>query len=53
MDGMVCDRHSSARAAARVLLPNIGTLYFCGHCANTLNFGEDFRIDYEKVTVTA
>ena len=29
MDNQVCDRHSSARAQARVLLPSLGTLYVC------------------------
>jgi hypothetical protein len=43
----VCDRHPSARAQARVLLPSLQELYFCRHCANTLNFGPDFYIEYE------
>ena len=51
MDNEVCDRHPSARAQARVVLPNLSTLYFCMHCADTLNFGTDFHIDYIGVTV--
>ena len=53
MDGMTCDRHPSALAKARVLLPSLGTLYFCAHCAQTLNFGPDFHITYETVEVGA
>lgn len=51
MDGMHCDRHPSAWAKARVLLPSGGVLYTCQHCANTLNFGADYLIQYETVTV--
>ena len=51
MDNEVCDRHPSARAQARVILPNLGTLFFCMHCADTLSFGTDFHIDYIGVTV--
>ena len=47
----VCDRHSSAKAQARVLLPNLGELFFCRHCADTLNFGPDFYIEYATVNV--
>lgn len=32
-------------------LPSLGELYLCGHCAHTLNFGDDFFIEYEVVTV--
>jgi hypothetical protein len=46
-----CDRHSSARAKVRVLLPSLRELFFCGHCARTLNFGPEFYIQYEAVTV--
>ena len=53
MDGQHCDRHPSARAQARVLLPSLGTLYVCGHCAATLHFGDDFFIEYETVKVGA
>lgn len=49
----VCDRHSSARAQARVLLPNLGELFFCGHCMRTLSFGPDFYVEYETVTIAA
>lgn len=48
-----CDRHLSVRAQARVLLPNLGELFFCLHCAHTLNFGDDFYIEYEAVKVGA
>ena len=51
MDGQHCDRHPSARAKARVLLPSLGELYFCQHCADTLPFGDDFYIAYEEVKV--
>jgi len=51
MDGQHCDRHASAWAKARVLLPSLGTLYLCGHCASTLHFGDDYFIEYETVTV--
>ena len=51
MDNQVCDRHSSARAQAKVILPSLGTLYVCGHCARTLNFGADYHIVHETVTV--
>jgi hypothetical protein len=51
MDGQTCDKHPSASAKARVILPNLGTLYFCQHCANTLDFGEGYHIAYETVTV--
>jgi len=53
MDGQHCDRHASAWAKARLLLPSLGTLYLCQHCADTIDFGEDFHIDYETVTVSA
>jgi hypothetical protein len=53
MDGNQCDRHPSARAKARVLLPSLRELYVCGHCASTLNFGDDFYIEYETVKVGA
>jgi hypothetical protein len=49
MDGQTCDRHPSAQAKARVVLPH-GELYFCGHCANTLDFGADILIEYEMAT---
>ncbi len=49
----MCDRHPSARAQARVLLPSLGELFFCSHCA--AQFGRDYQgeyhIDYETVTV--
>ena len=51
MDGFQCDRHSSARAKARIILPSGGILYTCQHCANTLDFGTDFLIEYEMAEV--
>jgi len=51
MGGNTCDRHPSARAQARVLLPSLGELFFCGHCMRTLHFGPDFYVEYEAVTV--
>lgn len=46
-----CDRHSSAWAKARVLLPSGGVLYCCGHCARTWDYAGEFTIQYETVTV--
>lgn len=53
MDGQQCDKHSSARAAARVLLPSLNVLYLCGHCARGLqsSYAGEFHILYETVTV--
>ena len=51
MDNQVCDRHSSARAKAKVILPSLGTLYFCMHCSDTLDFGTDYHVIYEPVSV--
>ena len=51
MDGQQCDRHSSAWAKARVLLPSLGTLYFCSHCITTLKLEGDYHVTYETVTV--
>jgi hypothetical protein len=53
MDGQTCDKHSSARAHARVLFPNLCTLYLCGHCAHTLldTYQGEFHVTYEAVTV--
>lgn len=55
MDGMQCDRHPSARAQARVLLPSLNVLYFCQHCANQFEgkYQGEFHIDYEAVTLNA
>jgi hypothetical protein len=53
MDGQVCDKHPSAWAKAKVILPSLGTLYFCQHCADTLPFPDDYYIAYETVEVTA
>ena len=38
---------------ARIILPSLGTLYFCQHCADTLPFPDDYYIAYETVEVTA
>jgi hypothetical protein len=46
-----CDRHSSARAQAKVTLPSGGVLFVCGHCSQTLNFGDDFLIEYAMTAV--
>jgi len=51
MDAQTCDRHPSAAAKAKVILPSGGILYTCGHCANTLDFGADYLIEYESMTV--
>ena len=51
MDNQTCDRHQSARAKAKVILPSGGVLYTCQHCANTLDFGDDFLIEYEMAAV--
>lgn len=46
-----CDRHPVARAKARMLLPNGGVLYLCGHCARTVDYDGEFTIVYDTVTV--
>ncbi len=51
MDGQCCDRHPSARAQARVLLPSLGVLYVCGHCIKTLPLTGEYNITYETVAV--
>jgi hypothetical protein len=51
MDSQTCDRHPSAWAKAKVILPSGGILYTCQHCADTLNFGADYHIEYEALTV--
>jgi len=53
MDGQVCDRHSSAMAKARVLLPSLNVLYLCAHCAHTLPLSGEYHITYETVEVGA
>jgi hypothetical protein len=52
MDGQQCDRHPSAQAKARVLLPSLGTLYLCQHCANAIQLTGEYHITYETVTVS-
>jgi hypothetical protein len=53
MDGQTCDRHPRAAAKARILFPNLCTLYLCQHCANhfSLDYAGEFHITYEAVTV--
>lgn len=54
MDGQHCDRHPSAKAQARVLLPSLNELYLCSHClaAFEKNYqGDEFHVTYPKVTV--
>lgn len=53
MDGQTCDKHPSAMAKARVLFPNLCTLYLCGHCANHFedHYTGPFHITYEPVTL--
>lgn len=51
MDGQHCDRHPSAMAKARLLLPSLGTLYFCQHCADQFakHYDGEFYMAYEMV----
>ncbi len=51
MDGQCCDRHPSAQAKARVLLPSLGVLYLCGHCIATIHIDGEYTVTYETVTV--
>ena len=51
MDGQRCDKHPSAWAKARVILPSGGVLYACGHCSQTLDFGGEFFIQYEMTAI--
>lgn len=53
MDSQQCDRHPSAWAKARVLFPNLCTLYLCGHCANGLlqDYDGEYHVAYEVVNV--
>ena len=53
MDGQQCDKHPSARAKARLLLPSFNALYLCGHCANAFegSYDGEFTMAYETVTV--
>ena len=50
MDGQTCDKHPSARAQARVLFPNLCTLYLCGHCSHELldGYQGEFHITYTR-----
>lgn len=50
----VCDRHPSAKAQARVLLPSLRELYFCSHCLKGFEkayAGKEFYITYAPVNV--
>lgn len=53
MDGQHCDRCPSAWAKARVLLPSLNVLYFCGHCLHGFqrDYAGEFHVDYEVVQV--
>jgi len=53
MDGNQCDRHQSAQAKAKVILPSGGILYTCQHCANKfeMQYDGEFCVDYETITV--
>jgi len=53
MDGMKCDRHSSAWAQARVLLPSLRVLYWCAHCLRAFqrDYAGEFTVTYETVNV--
>ena len=53
MDGQTCDKHPSARAAARIMFPNLSQLYLCRHCADAFGkaYTGDYHIAYEGVTV--
>ena len=53
MDGQCCDRHPSAWAKAKVLLPSLNVLYWCSHCANAFEaeYQGEFYITYEAVNV--
>jgi hypothetical protein len=55
MDGNTCDRHPSARAAAKVILANLGTLYWCNHCVRGFEntYTGPFHVQYETVEVSA
>ena len=50
----LCDRHPSARAQARILLPSLGELYLCRHCLHAFEQayeGKEFYIAYAPVEV--
>ena len=53
MDSQQCDRHPSASAKARVILPSLGTLYFCGHCLEKFSrdYDGEYHVSYEVVNV--
>jgi len=53
MDGQRCDKHPSAWAKARVILPTLGTLYWCGHCLDAFakQYDGEYHVAYEVVTV--
>ena len=55
MDGMTCDRHPSARAAARILFPNLCLLYLCQHCTDAFGrtYHGEYHVTYEAVEVSA
>lgn len=53
MDGQHCDRHESAWAKARILFPNLCTLYLCQHCCDAFgrDYSGEYHVTYETVTV--
>lgn len=51
MNDHTCDRHPSAKAKARMLLPSGAVLYLCGHCSRTLDYEGEFTIEYETAKV--
>ena len=53
MDGQTCDRHPSAAAKARILLPSLGELFFCSHCLKAFEktYQGEFHVSYPAVTV--
>ena len=53
MDGQRCDRHSSAWAKAKVILPSLGTLYWCQHCADQFGrtYHGEYHVEYEAASV--
>jgi len=55
VDGMTCDRHSSAMAKARVLFPSLNVLYLCQHCTDAFGrtYHGEYHVTYEAMEVSA
>ena len=55
MDGQRCDRHPSAWAKAKVLLPSLNVLYLCQHCTDAFGraYHGEYHVTYEAVEVSA